>query len=239
MQAQLRQKRTAKIVALRAQAQEKARINAEKLAAQQPMRAKRIAQRAGTQSKQKSKPTPVAESFKQLMVCGGPFASFHDPILALEIDVMHITAHDIGYAIINNNTALLPMLDAYIKNGGDVNATFDNDNQNHQWTLLHYAVQQRNKAVVSALLNAGALANVQDAQGVTPLMLAVSTCQPAVVEDLINHQANPRMTNKTGQTAYDLATIKKATVCQIPELKSSAQTDAFNKIMETLQKYQQ
>jgi len=60
-------------------------------------------------------------------------------------------------------------------------------------------------AVIACLVDAGADPNAADKDGVTPLHRAVRTRCAAAVETLLARGANPRLRNKGGSTASDLA----------------------------------
>jgi len=63
------------------------------------------------------------------------------------------------------------------------------------------------RAVVVALIEVGADPNAVAAGGVTPLHRAVRNRCSAAVEALLQCGADPRLTNDSGSTAWDLATL--------------------------------
>jgi hypothetical protein len=61
---------------------------------------------------------------------------------------------------------------------------------------------------VDLLLKHGADPNLGDAEGVTPLMEAVSTNHSEMIPPLISHRADPMLTDHKGRTAADIAKLK-------------------------------
>lgn len=55
--------------------------------------------------------------------------------------------------------------------------------------LLHYAILHRHLEMVKVLLNAGAIVNIRDDRGSTPLIVAVKTAQPEIIKLLLNYGA--------------------------------------------------
>jgi ankyrin repeat protein len=75
------------------------------------------------------------------------------------------------------------------------------------FTPLLFAAAYGGSDAVKLLLDAGAKVNVQDARGMTPLMLAIATDRPdpRVVRLLLEKGADPTIKSKDGETAVDWA----------------------------------
>jgi len=87
-----------------------------------------------------------------------------------------------------------------IETGADVNAL-----QNDGSTPLHWAVYQKDAALVERLLRAGAHPDVTNRYGSSPLAEAVKTADANLVELLLDAGADPDAPNADGQTALMLA----------------------------------
>lgn len=72
--------------------------------------------------------------------------------------------------------------------GGDPNERDDTG-----WTALHWASQEGYESIVSDLIGSGALVNLQDPSGITPLALAVGQERKDVVATLLRHGADPHL----------------------------------------------
>jgi uncharacterized protein len=68
-----------------------------------------------------------------------------------------------------------------------------------------WAVGRGNTEVMKILLDHGANPNLQDSEGVTALMEAVSTDHSAMIDTLISHRADPKLMDRRGRTAADIA----------------------------------
>lgn len=53
--------------------------------------------------------------------------------------------------------------------------------------LLHYAILHRHAEMVLLLLEAGAMVNIRDDHGSTPLIVAAVTAQPSIIRLLLKH----------------------------------------------------
>ncbi|CAB3388628.1 Hypothetical predicted protein [Cloeon dipterum] len=90
----------------------------------------------------------------------------------------------------------------------------------HSHRLLHHCVLLRQLEIVSLLLQAGALANLRDDSGDTPLLLAVRTGQVEMVNLLLNNGALVNCSNSvTGHSvlheavSHDFATFLRLLEC--------------------------
>ena len=70
---------------------------------------------------------------------------------------------------------------------------------------LHQTAEKGDVAAVRALLARGALPNVPDRKGATPLMLAAGRGYSEVVELLLKHGADPNRRDRDGDTALKYA----------------------------------
>ena len=70
----------------------------------------------------------------------------------------------------------------------------------HGWTPLFWAIYYNKPDIVQLLLNEGALVNIQDAEGNSPLMIATSS-EYAILHTLIEKGADVNARNKRGETA--------------------------------------
>lgn len=78
-------------------------------------------------------------------------------------------------------------------------AKADMNVSNLVYTPLSYAVEQGNKEIVTALLDAGADPNVKTQSGRAPLLLALD--KPEIIELLISRKADPNLTDDSGGSA--------------------------------------
>ncbi|XP_044142789.1 ankyrin repeat domain-containing protein 49-like [Bufo gargarizans] len=124
-------------------------------------------------------------------------------ILSLQPDLVNVTDEDhytpLHRASYNGHLAIVREL---IARGADVHAvTVDG------WTPLHSACKWNNTAVASFLLQHGADINAQTKGSLTPLHLAAANrdCCRLLELLLINRYIKPQLTNKLGETAYEIA----------------------------------
>ena len=83
----------------------------------------------------------------------------------------------------------------------------------NQRTAIHYAVKNSNENVLTMLLQNGALVNVQDQHGDTPLHLCISYNQADL---LITHGADIEIKNKNGETPlHKAAMLSDADVIEV------------------------
>ena len=90
--------------------------------------------------------------------------------------------------------------------GADANAANINN-----WTPLHKAARcSRHDALaaVEALLAAKADINARNEYGNTPLYLAAGNGQVSIVDTLLEAEADPRILDKAGETAFDAASFE-------------------------------
>ena len=92
------------------------------------------------------------------------------------------------------------IVDKLIVNGSDI-WHIKRDGQ----TLLHYASRSKNKELLKRILSLGLDVNQQDICGWTPLMIAVKFSKKEDVEILLEYDADPRIKNNEGKTAWDYA----------------------------------
>jgi len=78
-----------------------------------------------------------------------------------------------------------------------VNAT-----DNFGWTPLHFACHRGIKDVVEYLLSAGADLEAVTVNGATPLIRAIETSNPAVVQLLLDNGAKLTVENRKGFSFY-------------------------------------
>ncbi|MEE6472976.1 hypothetical protein FKM82_009802 [Ascaphus truei] len=121
----------------------------------------------------------------------------HNPALVNTTDVDHYTPlHRASY---NGHLGVVRDL---IARGADVHAvTVD------RWTPLHSACKWNNAPVASFLLQHGADINAQTKGLLTPLHLASANRESRQVLELLlmNRYVKPNLTNKAGETAYEIA----------------------------------
>ncbi|XP_040278567.1 ankyrin repeat domain-containing protein 49 [Bufo bufo] len=124
-------------------------------------------------------------------------------ILSLHPDLVNVTDEDhytpLHRASYNGHLAIVREL---IAKGADVHAvTVDG------WTPLHSACKWNNTEVASFLLQHGADINAQTKGSLTPLHLAAANrdCCRLLELLLMNRYIKPQLTNKLGETAYEIA----------------------------------
>jgi small GTP-binding protein len=97
-------------------------------------------------------------------------------------------------AAINNQ---LSLADRLISKGADVNKP--------GWTALHYAASKGHIEMIRLLLDQQAYLDAESPNGTTPLMMAASYGSAMSVKLLLEEGADPRIKNKLGLTALDMA----------------------------------
>ena len=97
-------------------------------------------------------------------------------------------------AAINNQ---LWLADKLISKGADVNKP--------GWTALHYAASKGHIEMIRLLLDQQAYLDAESPNGTTPLMMAASYGTAMSVKLLLEEGADPRIKNKLGLTALDMA----------------------------------
>eukprot|EP00128_Syssomonas_multiformis_P018083 Colp12_sorted_trinity150504_noHs@15867 len=108
-----------------------------------------------------------------------------------------------------------------ISKGMDVNAS----DTRHGWTpLIRTASLTGSKEIAEILINAGALVNVTDADGKTPLMIAALNGHTDLVKLLVERYADIYATTQHGKTALELARGFKRT--EVVQLLEEAQANA-------------
>ena len=85
--------------------------------------------------------------------------------------------------------------------GADPNQADGNNN----WTPLLHAIHKHQAGSVEALASGGADVNRIAGDGVTPLMMAAGYGYDDIVRVLLKHGANPRIADRAGFHAIDLA----------------------------------
>ncbi|KAF7523226.1 hypothetical protein G7054_g11841 [Neopestalotiopsis clavispora] len=88
------------------------------------------------------------------------------------------------------------LLSYYTTSDGDIN---------NSSILLHVAVRNGARGIVSSLIDAGADVDWIDATGSSPVHIAVETRQPGVLELLVNNGANINARNSAYMTPLELA----------------------------------
>jgi ankyrin repeat protein len=107
----------------------------------------------------------------------------------------------------------LPLLQAMLAHGANVNAKMDKD------TPLHFAAQWVRLRTMELLLQHGADVNAQNEQGYTPLMCAVEGGGTVeLVHSLLMQGANPNIQAKDGRTPLYLVVLSGDNRGIIPEL---------------------
>lgn len=93
-----------------------------------------------------------------------------------------------------------------IKQGANVNAVSSNNQRNMP---IHAAAAGRKFPLVKLLLEYGADVNAQQAEGWTPLLLAVNNYDLEMCKLLLSYKADPNLANTSGQTPINLADEKQ------------------------------
>lgn len=92
------------------------------------------------------------------------------------------------------------LLKRWIKNGGDIHQTTENDN-----TLLIMAAKIGDKRTIDFLLSQQPKVNHQNKAGATALMIAAKYGQEHVVNILLDYGADPTLRNESGSSAAQFA----------------------------------
>eukprot|EP00122_Pirum_gemmata_P006027 Pgem_evm1s5508 len=110
-------------------------------------------------------------------------------------NICNLCTNDPRLPIYNNHTTCVK---AYILKGFELESKHADD----FGTLLHLASAKGCAEIVNVLLNEGALVDTTDAEGKTPLLLAIESKKPEVVEILIEKGASfkPPYSNETPLT---------------------------------------
>ena len=98
---------------------------------------------------------------------------------------------------------------------------------NH-WTPLLHAVHKHQLGSVVTLIDNGADSNGSDPDGTTPLMMAAGYGYTDLVELLLRRGANPRITDRYGATAVDLA------LTGVPDIDRFTLFDCQNETVKAL-----
>lgn len=97
-------------------------------------------------------------------------------------------------AAINNH---LSLADKLIAKGADINKP--------GWTALHYAASKGYTKMIRLLLDQQAYVDAESPNGTTPLMMAAGYSNEMSVKLLLEEGADPRIRNKLGLSALDMA----------------------------------
>ena len=108
-----------------------------------------------------------------------------------------LTALDLSKIVVSGNTALLKQImvagnTTQPKNSGIINQRLPDES-----TLLALAIKGEQRAMVDALLQAGADANLNSSAGLTPLHIAVASGRVDIIERLLQAGADPSLVNDT------------------------------------------
>jgi len=96
------------------------------------------------------------------------------------------------------------MIEYLVEHGADVNAV----EKGERWTPLHFAAREQKVQLVKILLDRGAAVDPVDAYGNTPLWRCIMSTyprNPAVVDLLLAHGADPRHKNNCDVSPIDVA----------------------------------
>ena len=120
------------------------------------------------------------------------------------------------YAALGGRTEILAAL---IAAGGDVNAK-----DRREWTSLHFAAQDRRAEAAAMLLDGGAMPDVGNEDGNTPLWVAVmhAAGDLRVAALLVGRGADPDRKNRHGVSARELATGDPAATAALVDASSRA-----------------
>jgi len=72
-------------------------------------------------------------------------------------------------------------------------------------TVIFNALLKSRTHMVGSLIRAGVNVNIKNVEGMTPLMAAAELGNDDAIKILLNHNADPALTNDQGETAYDIA----------------------------------
>ncbi|MGE3262141.1 MAG: ankyrin repeat domain-containing protein [Bacteriovoracia bacterium] len=98
----------------------------------------------------------------------------------------------------------LPKVQNLVKNGANVNYQDEDGNSS-----LHFAVLKEHQEIIQFLIIKGAKVNIQTKMGTTPLMQVAIDNAPKIIADLlVQNDADPKIKNKDGFTALDIAESK-------------------------------
>lgn len=108
---------------------------------------------------------------------------------------------DLIEAVIDNN---LKKLNQIISVGCDLDIKDQNG-----FSALHYASQNQLIEIVKTLLDNGAMVDIKDSDGNTPLCKAIyySEGKGEVIKELLSHGANKNQKNNHGVSPLDLANM--------------------------------
>ena len=101
------------------------------------------------------------------------------------------------FAVTNNDPKKIKVL---LQMGANVNAK-----SHYGFTPIYHAVGKHSDVeVVNLLIESGAKVNIKNRDGITPLHYAAWGTADKI-ESLLRAGANPKVTSKSGRTAYDMA----------------------------------
>ena len=109
----------------------------------------------------------------------------------------------------------LSLLQAMLQHGANVLAHSGN-----KLTAMHGAAELQRWRTIDLLLQHGANVNVQDAEGISPLMIACNQVDTtaAGAHLLLRYGADPNLKNRVGRTALFFAVVWPPANCTIPDL---------------------